>query len=776
MKTDRRKFLGAGLAAAVVNPSLGADVVGAAKVLSVAGGQGANLVQDRQAESSLQLEHAIDAVTRYVHVSYRIPSDSPREVSVSCEISGVVDESWRPASVWPYMSETALNLAQKQEWEDGILRGSVVERRAAGLRRTVIWNPFRFVTRKASVEFRITLLDGDRVMAQDTMPIRLDNSDVVILCDWSKVMQKQFVSENPQPGSAVWWLRRGQTGDYAPTGGMSLEVKEKSVELPMLTYPLDLKGYYAIFVLLPAKLGAIELRLSGDERSQMFCAQRMGSVDLLSGVGYEFFWGWADMARQHLVVKQPYSTVYLFGDNFRAHLDSVRLVPLTPELVSQLNETWNAEGEKRTVVGYYEPGSWGFIEKVESNLQHRIPVLAFAEARMDILDINLGRGGSVLNYESRVDSQLLGVVHGDPVFGKVPHSSSAGLMQQYTNTLATEMKYAHELGVKPSANFGATSCYVGSDLESNFSKEHPKLRSGDELRYDLPEVRRFMLALFEEALQIGAERLSLDWCRYPETLKGQEPVTDFLRQLRQLANRYGNQRGVHIDILTRFPARGVPSWQYMDYRTWVKEGLVDFLCPSNIQGRHLNFDLSEYLDAVKGTRVKLLPNVSAHLWGLSMPGMFWERILKCYEEGCDGVYIYEADLPVLGVQRSAEGIRNLSLCCSLESLRRWKKREEATQSKYSKGIYLSLPQRGGKYQQWGRLRVWVEGFKPGKCELFVDGRLINRYDSPPYILTSEERSDDASLPEGKHALKVRVQEEGDWFERKFVVDFAPAEK
>lgn len=767
MKPSRRKFLKAGLGLTAASACFTA--------MNAAPADHAH--ESSPSEGFFPAAPIVDPITRYVHVSYKVPAGSPSETIVRCEVRQSDSEGWRPASVWPYMSETALNLAQKQEWEDGILRGRVVERRAAGLSRTVVWNPFRFVIGKASVEFRVTLLDGDRVIAQDTMPISLANSDVVILHDWSKVMQKQLVSESPRPASAVWWLRGAQTGDYAPTEGNSLEVKEKGIELPQLTYPLDLKGYYAIFVLLPAKLGSIELRLSGDERPQMFNSARaansdygeLSSVESLVQVGRESLWRWADLTRQHLVIKQPYKTVYMYEDSFRAHLDSVRLVPLSPELVEQLNKEWSAEGEKHTVVGYFEPESWGFVEKVESNLQHRLPLLAFSDARVGIVDIQLGRGGSVLNYESRVDSQLLGVIHGDPAHGKVPHSDTAALMQEYTNTLATNIKYAHELGIKPSANFGATSCYVGSDLESNFSREHSELRSGDELRYDLPEVRRFMLALFEEALQIGAERLSLDWCRYSETIKSREPVTEFLRELRQLADRYGAQRGVHVDILARFPARGALSWQHMDYKTWVREELVDFLCPSNIQGRHLDINLTEYLTAVSGTKTKLFPNVSAHIWGLPRPGMFWERVLKCYEEGCEGVYVYEADFPALG---SPEGIRYLSLCCSEDALKRWRAREQTEQDKYSKNIYLSLPPRAGQYQQWGRLRVWVEGFQPGLVELFVDSHKINRYTTPPYILTSEERSDDNTIKPGKHILTVRAQDGNIWLEKEFEVHFA----
>ncbi len=90
-------------------------------------------------------------------------------------------------------------------------------------------------------------------------------------------------------------------------------------------------------------LGTIELRLSGDERTQIFRSRKLGM---------ETFWRWTDMTRQHLIIKQPYSTVYEYEDEYRAHLDSVRMVALKPELVDQLNSEWKADGERRIVAGY----------------------------------------------------------------------------------------------------------------------------------------------------------------------------------------------------------------------------------------------------------------------------------------------------------------------------------------------------------------------------------------------------------------------------------------
>lgn len=190
----------------------------------------------------MPITYRIDPITRYVYISYPSPDLSTGEITVRCEVSFDDGSKWSPASVWKYMSDTARELISQQEWENGVLHGVITEECAKGSIRTLVWNPFACALRKAKARFHMTISDGDRVIQRDCMGIELDNSDVIILDDWSKVIQSHFVSDAPNPDEPVWWIRPRQNG-------FSLAVKEKGIELPQLTYALDLHGYYAIFVM-----------------------------------------------------------------------------------------------------------------------------------------------------------------------------------------------------------------------------------------------------------------------------------------------------------------------------------------------------------------------------------------------------------------------------------------------------------------------------------------------------------------------------------------------
>jgi hypothetical protein len=121
---------------------------------------------------------------------------------------------------------------------------------------------------------------------------------------------------------------------------------------------------------------------------------------------------------------------------------------------------------------------------------------------------------------------------------------------------------------------------------------------------------------------------------------------------------------------------------------------------------------------------------------------------------------------------SPETRRHIAIAGAVDSLRRWRERERREQTRYSKGIYLNQPEQGPKYHAWERIRPWVEGFAPGKVELWLDGKLLNRYDAPPYVLTSEERSDDKTIAVGAHLLKIRAFDGRAWMEREFPFEYA----
>lgn len=676
----------------------------------------------------------IDPVTRYVQITYQVPQNAPQETLVRCSWSPADRGEWRPTAAKPLLSETGYALTPASDWDEWD-QGRIVERRAAGLSRTVVINPFpdMQVGGKVDADVRLEIASTDgRAIDTRNVRIRCDNSDVVNLTDWTRVLQADAVSDRP----VDWkWL----------LGADKILTGKAGVVLPQLTYPLDLKGPHAVFVRTVPGRGGIGVRLSGDERTEVLKSARASD---------EMLWRWTAMDREHLVLKQPHS----YTGWEAASVRSVRFVPLSEDAFEKLERRFSDRHDK-IVAGYFEPYSWAFFENVQTNLQHREPLGAFRDARVDIVDAQLGRFGAKMVYETRLSDQLVAGTFGDPIDGKVPATGNVGRMQQYTSTLRSELKYADELGLTLHANFGATNCYIGTPLQGDITKRHPEWVRGAVLRYELPEVRLYIISHFREAIELGAPGVSIDFCRYPEGIDKAETCTVFLRELRAAV-------GPKIPLLVRFPAKGVRLWENFDYAAWVREGLVDFLCPSNLQGRHLTFDIGPYAKAVKGTACKLLPVVDALGWGLPLPGMFLQRVRKIYDAGADGVYIYQADGPV--VHRPLDR-RYIPIAGSSDALARWFEEDDGMRTRSSKGIFITGPMRDGVYHPYERLRVWLEGIPEGGVEIFLDGKPISRFDGPPYLLGTEENESDGVIPPGEHKLRVRAKDGDGWLEREFLI-------
>lgn len=157
------------------------------------------------------LTYRIDPITRYVHVSYSVPANAPAVVRVQVELRSPGTAAWSSAAVWRNASETAINLTPDRAWNDGYRGGLLEERLAAGLRRTLVWNTASLGDRKIRVQLRVRLFGNGAELAAYETEVQQDNSDVVLLNDWSKVLQSTSVSADPPAGAPFG----GCTGGFA---------------------------------------------------------------------------------------------------------------------------------------------------------------------------------------------------------------------------------------------------------------------------------------------------------------------------------------------------------------------------------------------------------------------------------------------------------------------------------------------------------------------------------------------------------------------------------
>lgn len=205
------------------------------------------------------------------------------------------------------------------------------------------------------------------------------------------------------------------------------------------------------------------------------------------------------------------------------------------------------------------------------------------------------------------------------------------------DTLAEAVRIGHELGLEIHAWLTINEDDHGWGWPSCFTLEHPEYRwvrrdgraYRSQLSFGFPEVQNYKYALLREILTYEVDGILLDWIRtgdirdnpqndqegvadygYEEPLvetfrsrygtdpnEGQngddrwvrcraEPITEFMRGVRQLLLSDRRRRGLAAMVHHRWAYRGLPAegpvdgslrGLLCDVRTWAREGLVDEL-------------------------------------------------------------------------------------------------------------------------------------------------------------------------------------------------------
>lgn len=714
--------------------------------------------------AEMKVAAEVDPVSRYVKIQYDVPASAPEMVTVKCTYQIKGQSDWKPAAVNRYRSAAAETAIQ----EMGVLEkeqssGEVAEPLAAGRMRTLIWkNDLQLPAKKKyEVVVRVELKDpAGKVLGEGQARVAVDLSDVAVLDE--EMIYKRLPMQNPD-GKPGWVWRKDLPG--SPPQGM-LDCNERPGKLDPLVFRPQLKGYYAIFVTVPNDPSSeIELRLASDFYYQRF----PGTADT------EYFWKIAKMDGEHLIASQSWRTVEKpdgINDAFRSRFKQVRLVPINEKLYAQLTRLDRFARDK-FVMAYFEIYSWAYLDYVDRNALALEPVAAYADAKVDAIDAQLGRFGAKPNYPSVVEEPLIGETIGDPTPGGVPPSNAnVGLLGLYTDAWLAVDRAGKAMEVAVFANFGAGNAYPGMAPESNFAKQHPEWMSADKqwVQYKFKPVRDYALSMYKEILDRGAKRISLDFCRYPYVVDKPETATIFLTELRALADQY-SKNGRRVQISVRFPVPLVKGGDLFDPRPWVKQGLIDYLCPSVVVANATFADMKPYIDLTRGTRIKCLPCIDLLPGGPVWPDGVtqWAKVL--YDQGADGVYLYQADARIGGTMqfRAAIGRRNvIAHLGSRKAVDEIVREYDQEQPNFGTDIYIFYPEPYSTI----RPKVWIEGGHVQEVQYFMDGKPIAGRTEAPYEIGAEGWKNNFTVT-SKAAFEVRAKIDGKWLVRKMEFQIHP---
>ena len=202
-----------------------------------------------------------------IYLSYPVPAGAPDEVTITCEWRSSDSAEWQPAPVAAMRSETAQALVSPEDWASGFRDGRVVERRAAGLRRTLVLHPYPEMSADSRLraEVRVTVHGASGYnLAEHTSTVDAQ-SNATYIENWNEVLTKGEVlpAAEVAPGKWQWQTDLGEDSTF---GNALYGESTNNIPLRPLSYGLDLKGPHAIYVCTKPAHG-VRIRLSGDERS-----------------------------------------------------------------------------------------------------------------------------------------------------------------------------------------------------------------------------------------------------------------------------------------------------------------------------------------------------------------------------------------------------------------------------------------------------------------------------------------------------------------------------
>lgn len=485
-----------------------------------------------------------------------------------------------------------------------------------------------------------------------------DGRGVVVISDFSACLPADSMGVEERHGR--WTLQAYETERFKGR----LLYAHRTNPAPELTLRLGASGWYAIYVWLmggdvdlepqyPADYDSVfsvskgpALQLTGDRYpSGMF---KTLSHDRMMWRGLEAcFWRYEDLSGKDLVVRHQGWTVYL---------GAIQLVPLAPAEVDAVLKDRNDVTRKRLIIKQDRPNP-AAIEPTIEHLRNR--------------DISAWITGN----ESSADLLRPGV------------SPRMQAMRRMAREIGADWYVCDRPGLWSSHR-------KWDDPRAHFYQQHPEWHCKDrdgtdthQMSYAVPEVVDYMLerlrqtvenepagygyffnrdpglVLFELAAMSGfEERHGVD----PLTLPDRDGrliswragfITNFLRKSRKELDRIASDRRLPRlrQLAVVLGTKSANDFFSYDVETWVKEGLVDILCPYPwvdypdrwlAQG-FVKADVAYFARLVRGSRCRLYP---MWLWGewrqhwtpdhIPISGYF-EQAAQDYSLGADGLSVWD---------------------------------------------------------------------------------------------------------------------------------------
>ena len=244
--------------------------------------------------------------------------------------------------------------------------------------------------------------------------------------------------------------------------------------------------------------------------------------------------------------------------------------------------------------------------------------------------------GSVFTYDTKVGEAFMAEVS-DMAFkvcrtcDRKAHGMVKKLNESGKDGMTRVVEKCREMGIIPWARFEMNheygpcnednftyACFVGK-----FNKEHPEYRvmnpDGSPRVYPMLDfkhkaVRDFKVAIIKEVAEHGVDGIILEFCVYPPFFTNPKEdghyMTDLIRDARRVLDEVGEKEDRHIDLIVTVE-QDCEERLNIEWRTWVREGLIDWIAPRcrNNNGM-FEVPVEEFLKECEGTGCRVISYIN----------------------------------------------------------------------------------------------------------------------------------------------------------------------
>lgn len=353
------------------------------------------------------------------------------------------------------------------------------------------------------------------------------------------------------------------------------------------------------------------------------------------------------------------------------------------------------DAKSKTVWGIAELWQW-LYEKQQTSGHDSADCL---QAHLDhgIRHVLWALGRSTLDYQSALPTSTMYV--GDTR----PETKVIGDSFRQECSLRAAVAFAAKNDMVIYGRLGMNRHYgdsLGGALRSKYIAEHAEWLErhrggqvdGTKVSFAIPEYRAERIAVLLEAAQLGAHGLCLDFCRQPPVARYHPQIVDpwlkagradpremkagspeflawarhraefvnhFMRDLRQQLHAFEQTSQRKVPVMVRIPEATLDLnlMEGLDLRTWLKEGCVDEIAldPLWIWDFDYPDSANPYVELARAHGVKLYggANTTAGRGMKANTRAFLERIRRSYDDGVDGIALFQTDAAFLDPQLKA---------------------------------------------------------------------------------------------------------------------------